>query len=413
MFKRKVSLALVDHRFPDDCQRLRCSPASFTAGETARHLSVIGPGAGAFECKAASSVGGQPQSGTPISDRGAGVIADQAACRTGRLNCRRMVPSSWKGDLRDLPPGKSENRLKKQEGKPEAGEEAEVAREEEEMPPLPAQEYVQDTVAQTEAPAAAMPSPLSSFLGLTFSAWGDGWPPDTNGDVGPVYYIQTVNTSVGIFNKSTGAQVSAFSFDTLMSQGFASTHPCYNKNYGDPVVVWDPATDRWFISDFAFSVDGSGNPVSPTYECIAVSQTSDPVSGGWYFYALASNDYFPDYPKMGIWPDGLYITANMFAYTGSGSFQLVRAWALNKAQMEAGQTASVQSVNLPATISGVSVFSALPSTYHAVTGAPPAGRENFIASIWSSKLARVLEVARRLDRAGKLQLHRTLQCYPI
>ena len=385
MFQRKVlSLSLIIVSLITVTACVSVPPASLPAKPP--DISRSSEQEPALEPKTASSVGGAPKV-TPISDQ-AQVSADQAVA--GQVvELPPMVPSSWKGDLRTLPPGKSEHRLKKQEGKPEVGEEAEVAREEEEMPPLPAQEYVLDTVAQTQTPVAAMPAPLSNFLGLTFSTWGDGWPPDPNGDVGPVYYIQTVNTSVGIFDKSTGAQVSAFSFDTLMSQGFSSTHPCYNKNYGDPVVVWDPAADRWFISDFAFSVDSSGNPISPTYECIAVSKTSDPVSGGWYFYALASNDYFPDYPKMGIWPDGLYITANMFAYTGSGSFQLVRAWALNKTQMEAGQTASVQSVNLPATISGVSVFSALPSTYHVVTGAPPAGRENFIASIWSSKLARV------------------------
>ena len=54
----------------------------------------------------------------------------------------------------------------------------------------------------------------------------------------------------------------------------------------------------------------------PFYECIAVSQTGDPVNGGWYFYAVRADDathpWFPDYPKMGIWPDGLYMTANMF-----------------------------------------------------------------------------------------------------
>ena len=385
MFKRKslaLSLIIVSLMTVSACVAVPPAPLPAQPPDASR-TSDPQP---ALSMKAASNLAGQPQSG--ISSPESGLVPAPAGVQQV-AELPPLVPSSWKGDLRDLSPGKSKNRLRKQEGEPEAGENAVVEREEEEMPPLQAQEYVQDTAAQTEAPAAVMPSPLSSFFGLTFSAWGDGWPPDTNGDAGPVYYIQTVNTSVGIFNKSTGAQVSAFSFDTLMSQGFAPTHPCYNKNYGDPVVVWDPATDRWFISDFAFSVDGSGNPVSPTYECIAVSQTSDPVSGGWYFYALASSDYFPDYPKVGIWPDGLYITANMFAYTGSGSFQLVRAWVLNKAQMVAGQTASVQSVNLPATISGASVFSALPSTYHTVTGAPPAGRENFIASIWSSKLARV------------------------
>jgi hypothetical protein len=200
--------------------------------------------------KAAGTLAEQARAGVSTPDPGL------SSSPTGVMEVTELPslePSAWKGDLRDLPPGKSEHRLKEQEGEPAAGAVTEAEREEEETLPLPVRAPVPDTVAQMEAPAAAMPSPLSSFAGLTFSTWGDGGPPDTNGDVGPVYYIQTVNTSVGIFNKSTGALVSAFSFDSLMKQGFASTHPCYSLNYGDPVVVWDPAADRWFITDFAFA----------------------------------------------------------------------------------------------------------------------------------------------------------------
>src|ERR1051325_8927596 len=78
--------------------------------------------------------------------------------------------------------------------------------------------------AESAAPApigpnAAAPPPLASFDGLDFANWGAGHPPDTNGDVGPNYYIQTINTSIGVFRKSDGARVAAFTFDTFMSQG--------------------------------------------------------------------------------------------------------------------------------------------------------------------------------------------------
>ena len=321
-----------------------------------------------LEPKSASGIGHSPQPPAP----GEMQTPDAAQAPAGQVRALPpLASSSWQGDLRTLPPGKTDHRTNRPRPVIVPATPGVVTKPKGKTPPIAAQEFAPDAVAQTSAPDAAMPAPLSSFLGLTFNTWGDGWPPDTNGDVGPVYYIQTVNTSVGIFNKNTGALVTAFSFDALMSQGFAAPHPCNNKNYGDPIVVWDPAADRWILSDFAFNIDGSGNPIAPTYECIAVSQTSDPVAGGWHFYALASNDYFADYPKMGIWPGGLYITANMFGYGASGSFQVVRAWAMNTTQMYAGQAASVQTVDLPASIGGVSVFSALPATYHTVTGAPP------------------------------------------
>ena len=282
-------------------------------------------------------------------------------------------------DLRSLPA----NLPTQRERRPDRGDEREE-------PPLQALAGPGDRAAQTVAPAVAAPPPGSgsgagSFAGLDFAAFGDGWPPDTNGDVGPTYYIQTVNTSVGIFRKSDGVRVAAFSFDTLMSQGNFG-NACDNGNFGDPTVVWDPAADRWIISDFAFALNGSGTPVAPYFECFAVSRTGDPVTGGWNFYALQTTDLFPDYPKLAVWPDGLYLTASMFR---GNAFRHVRVWALNKAQMYAGVPASTVTFNLPSSVQGTTVFTGLPSTYHAVTGAPPPGRPNFISVIWSAKVARV------------------------
>jgi hypothetical protein len=85
-------------------------------------------------------------------------------------------------------------------------------------------------------PSIPAPPPLNVFEGLDRFNFGAGSPPDTNGDVGPNDYIQTVNTSIGIFNKSTGAQKAAFSFNTFMAQGnFGNL--CDTNNFGDPVVL--------------------------------------------------------------------------------------------------------------------------------------------------------------------------------
>src|SRR4051812_7747551 len=111
------------------------------------------------------------------------------------------------------------------------------------------------SIAAVNAPA---PAPTKSFEGLDFANWGNGHPPDTNGDVGPNYYIETINTSVGIYNKSDGTRVAAFTFNALMSQG-SFGNLCDTDNFGDPVVLYDSFEDRWFISDFAFKLDASKN----------------------------------------------------------------------------------------------------------------------------------------------------------
>src|SRR5438445_437223 len=140
-------------------------------------------------------------------------------------------------------------------------------------------------------------SPILSFDGLDFPTWGDGHPPDPNGDVGPTYYIQAINTSIGIYNKINGTLVTAFTFNAFMSQGqFGNL--CDTDNFGDPVVLYDSFENRWFITDFAFKIDGSGNVVNPpgAFQCFAVSKTGDPVTGGWNFYSFAAPWALNDYP---------------------------------------------------------------------------------------------------------------------
>src|SRR5439155_12672872 len=132
--------------------------------------------------------------------------------------------------------------------------------------------------------AAPAPTPVNVFEGLDRFNGGAGSPPDTNGDVGPNDYIQTVNTSIGIFRKTDGFQEAAFTFNTFMSQGnFGNL--CDTNNFGDPVVLYDTFEDRWIITDFAFKLDGGGNVLPPAYQCFAASMSGDPVTGGWHCYS--------------------------------------------------------------------------------------------------------------------------------
>ena len=235
-----------------------------------------------------------------------------------------------------------------------------------------------DTSLQVDAPpslSAPAPGPIANFDGLDFAGWGAGHPPDTNGDVGPTYYIQTINTSVGIYDK-TGVRVAAFTFNTLMSQGnFGNL--CDTDNFGDPVVLYDSFDDRWVITDFAFKLSG-GAVVNPpgSFQCFAVSKSGDPVAGGWNFYSINTAGGLGDYPKFGIWPDGLYMSANMFGFPAGGAFQNVRAYALNKAQMYAGAP-SVQVISFDAP---AAEFTLLPSNARIQTGTPPPGTPNYYVS---------------------------------
>jgi hypothetical protein len=223
------------------------------------------------------------------------------------------------------------------------------------------------------------PSTVANFDGLDFANWGDGHPPDTNGDVGPTYYIQTINTSIGVYRKSDHVRVAAFSFNTFMSQGHFG-NLCDTDNFGDPVVLYDSFEDRWIITDFAFQLDGASNVINPpgSFQCFAASMSGDPVAGGWNFYSINTAGGLGDYPKLGIWPDGLYMMVNMFDYAATGGFLNPRMYALNKAQMYAGN-ASIQVVSFDAP---PAEFTILPANARLQNGTPPAGSPNYCAVVW-------------------------------
>jgi len=117
-------------------------------------------------------------------------------------------------------------------------------------------------------------SPITDFV-ANFEGTGnnDGvLPPDTNGDVSSKYYVQWVNLSISVFDR-TGTVLMGPTPGNVLWAGFGG--PCENQNDGDPIVQYDHAANQWMVSQFAlFANDGF-------HQCIAISQTDDPT-GAWY-----------------------------------------------------------------------------------------------------------------------------------
>ncbi len=232
-----------------------------------------------------------------------------------------------------------------------------------------------DPVAQASHPAKGLNRERfdvtvdKSFDGLNLNANGSGWPPDTTGDVGKTYYIQGVNSSIGIFRKSDGVKVYSDSFNNFFGGSGITGTPCDSNNNGDPIILYDQYAEQWFVLDFAWDpseTDGS-------YFSIAVTKNGDPM-GEWYQYAFrADTSLMDDYPKCGVWENGIYITANMFQF--SGGFQHTKVWALKTPALYNG-TLTSQSI----TDSGTHAYSLLPT--HAKGGtAPPTGAPNYMYAV--------------------------------
>lgn len=227
-----------------------------------------------------------------------------------------------------------------------------------------------DPVQQSRAPAAAAPAALTSWDGLTNR---DGAvPPDTEGDVGPHDYVQWVNTSFAIWAKNGTLRYGPAEGNTLWT-GFGGV--CETNNQGDPVVVYDRTADRWVFTQFGFAGTGSSGPY---YMCMAVSTTGDPT-GSYYRYAFQVNTGsgdFPDYPKVGVWPDGYYVTTNNFS---GNSFAGAGVYAFDRTKMLAGDTsASFVGYQLAGQYEGL-----LPAS---VTGPtpPPTGAAGYFGAVDTS-----------------------------
>ena len=241
---------------------------------------------------------------------------------------------------------------------------------------------------------APMPAPSKNFAGLGYSdsvtggTAGAGWPPDVNGDVGPTMYIEAVNDAYAIYDKSTGSRLAAFTEDSLWSAAPGAT-PCNGNNQGDPVVLHDALADRWILTNFAFAVDVNFNPIAPFYQCIAVSKTGNPVSGGWFFYAVRMDPgtagtpptgTLNDYPKFGLWTDCLYMGANGFN-ASAGTYAGAIFATFNRNTLYAGQALTSTNSALGFLGGSSAPFSMFPANLlGSAASLPPAGTpEYFVA----------------------------------
>ena len=138
-------------------------------------------------------------------------------------------------------------------------------------------------------------------------------------------------------------------------------------------MQYDKAAARWVFTKHAFNSGG------PYYECVAVSTTSD-ATGTYNLYAYQLPNFFPDYPKLGVWPDAYYLTIDeldpqTFAYAG------VLVCALDRNSMLTGAAAPAQCFQLD---TGVG-HSLLPSDLDGSTP-PPSGSPNYFMNLGSNSL---------------------------
>lgn len=221
-----------------------------------------------------------------------------------------------------------------------------------------------DPVLQTSAPTTLKVTMGVNFDGVSYIDYATS---DVNGSVGATQYVQYTNWDFAIYNKTTGAKIAGPLAESTLWQSFGGT--CSTSNDGDIIVLYDKAAQRWIFTHHALNVGG------PFYQCFAISKTSD-ATGAYYLYSYQLTNDFPDYPKLGVWADGYYLSTNLENPT-TYAFVASQVCAFDRAQMLAGkatqevcfQTSQYSSL-LPADIDGAT--------------APPTGTPEMYASLTST-----------------------------
>lgn len=215
------------------------------------------------------------------------------------------------------------------------------------------------------------PPPLTVTKGFNFDGIpSDGFATsDVNGSVGATQYVQYTNFRFAIYDKATGKQLVAPTSEATLWTSLGG--PCSTSKDGDIIVLYDKNANRWIFTHHATPSGG------PFYQCFAVSKTSD-ATGSYYLYAFQLTNNFPDYPKLGVWSDGYYLSTNLENPT-TFAFVASQVCAFNRSQMLTGaaaqevcfQTSAFDSL-LPADIDGVT--------------APPTGAPELFLSLAAANL---------------------------
>jgi hypothetical protein len=159
--------------------------------------------------------------------------------------------------------------------------------------------------------------PVSTFEGIDASDYsGSGLSIDPNGAVGTVQYTEWTNAVYWAFDKVTGLPLTAAPVEGDTPWRDNNMPDCYGPS-GNDELLFDHLASRWIIGRRTVQTGGT------YFYCIAVSSTDDMTSPNfsWYTYELPlvsvlgqnsnGQTYYPDYPKIGTWIDGYYVTIDI------------------------------------------------------------------------------------------------------
>ena len=151
-----------------------------------------------------------------------------------------------------------------------------------------------------------------NFASSTYGFNSQALPPDPNGTIGPRHFVEFINGSFTVYNKTNGQSVKRISDLKFWSDAGLIISP--DAGVSDPRIIYDPSSQRWFAS----MVDLDAFALDPTLEAndflLAVSAGADPTGPWKAFMIVADPDSgtFADFPTLGVDANAVYLSGDMF-----------------------------------------------------------------------------------------------------
>lgn len=183
-----------------------------------------------------------------------------------------------------------------------------------------------------------------NFTGSSYSQ-SQATPPDGNGVIGPTRFMEFVNGTLAVYNRTNGATVQRKSDQKFWSD--AGVVIAQGWDVTDPRVIYDPATQRWFATQVDFDATLAALGGDPTTEAndflLAVSTTSSPTGPwkGFLFQSDPDNGNFADFPTLGLDANAVYISGDFYVSnspTGPGLLSIPKADLTNATPTIANMT---------------------------------------------------------------------------
>ncbi|HSB88035.1 MAG TPA: hypothetical protein VLD86_17105, partial [Ilumatobacteraceae bacterium] len=189
-------------------------------------------------------------------------------------------------------------------------------------------------------------------------ASGNQWslePPDQALCVGGGYVFESVNNAIAVYDAATGVELASdslnhfFNYPVEIDRATGQAGP---KQTTDPTCLFDPSTQRFFLTILTYDADTLGNPLPSGHNTLdtAVSSSSNPLDPWTITHIDATDDgsggtpshpgcpCIGDYPHIGVDAFGYYITTNEYPFFTDG-FVGAQIYAMSKTALASGASA--------------------------------------------------------------------------